>query len=116
METGKRSRKRNHNDLDAKGRISGCSVDGKPITNYGAEIDGARLWQYDEDCDSVCIRVDHSTIPEFWMEIKVSPKQLISFVQNAKNNIQCVESDDEGKANTDREWFQSCFLFLTLFL
>jgi hypothetical protein len=79
--------------LEARGRIYSC--DGK--VNKKQKIDGARLLAYDKKTKKLTIRVDHTEILEFWIEIDVSQKQLMEFIEE-----QIAETDENEEENGDQ--------------
>ena len=59
-----------------KGRIEGVSNDGTIINNIGGKIDNAYFEDVDSLLSTACIRVEHSTLPNFWVKIPLDLKQL----------------------------------------
>ncbi len=66
--------------LECQGRIIGSD---KTVNAFG-KIDSARLYRYNPDQKTVVIRLDHSTIPEFWAEVTIPENQLASFIRREK--------------------------------
>lgn len=59
-----------------RGRIHGH--DGQ--VNKYSKVDSARLFSYDPETGTVMVRVDHSEIPEFWLEVPIKMDQLNAWV------------------------------------
>lgn len=68
------------NTLVARGRIVGESEAGVMSINAGAKVDGARLWHLDHDREVAIVRVDHSTIPGFWLELELPLEQFAAWL------------------------------------
>jgi hypothetical protein len=64
---------------NVKGRI----MSNNKVNSFGV-IDGARFQYYDEETKTVVIRVDHSEIPEFWMDIPIKLDQLQKWIGKAE--------------------------------
>jgi hypothetical protein len=81
--------------LKAKGRIEGSDWQGNRTTNAFGVVDGARLQDVNFELQKVIVRVDHSTIPGFWLEIDLSLATLKTFLseQAAEQQQQQVAED-----------------------
>src|SRR5438034_3971933 len=75
--------------LEATGRIFGR--DG--AVNTGAVVDGARLLAYENG--TVRIRVDHSTMLEFWIEIVLPMSTLMDFVKQEQTDSEDIVGEEE---------------------
>ncbi len=63
--------------LRAHGRIRGEDPIATTIKyNTRGSIDGARFFAYNPDTKAITIRVDHSEIPEFWLEVEFTKEKL----------------------------------------
>ncbi len=90
--------------LNCNGRVMGHDDQGKITANGpGYKIDGAKLQSYSVNSRSFIIRVDHTAIPGFWMEIEVPYGQLMNFraEEPGKLYLNCngrvMGYNDEGK-------------------
>ncbi len=76
------------NHLNAVGRVCGRDENNRPTVNGpGSRIDGARFYNYDSETQSICIRVDDSRVPEFWLEIRLPLQQLHAYVARELGNV-----------------------------
>ena len=66
-------------------------------TNIGGCIDGARLLSYDKDTNKIIIRLDHSTIPSFWIEIPLDLSQISDWIDFEKERMEINEEIEEEK-------------------
>ena len=82
-----------------RGRIMGIGPNGNHTVNPYGKIDGARFIHHDGN--NIIIRVDHSTIPEFWMEINFTMDQLKKWM--ALYSQVPDEQDDEVDELEDTE-------------
>ena len=69
---------------NARGCIEGPNDRGRSLVNGGGKINGARFEHYDPDTDTVTIRVDHSGIPAFWLELPFTKAALHKWVEAEK--------------------------------
>jgi len=73
--------------LPTKGRIVELNYDLKALNiNYNTfgNIDGARLCSYDQEDESINIRINHSECPSFWLEIVLSLDKLEEWLSRIK--------------------------------
>lgn len=80
--------------LAARGRVYDST--GK-CNAPGNAINGARLYQWDSARQVVTIRVDHTTLPEMWLEIDLPLTQLAGFLATAQaeEDVDEMEEDEE---------------------
>lgn len=79
--------------LCASGRIHSSSG---AVNGPGNRVDGARLVDYDSEKKTVLVRVDHSTVPEFWLEVVLPLAQLERFVEHCRREEEEEEGQDEN--------------------
>ena len=65
--------------LDARGRV--CDSTGR-VNGPGNRVDTAHLAAYDDETKSGTLRVTHSKIPEFWLEVTIPVAVFNSFVED----------------------------------
>jgi len=85
---------------NVRGRIEGKIIkDGEESirTNTGGVIDGVRLLSYDKDTNKIIIRLDHSTLPSFWIEIPLDLSQLSEWVDSEKERMEIEKEIEEEK-------------------
>lgn len=85
---------------NVRGRIEGRIIkDGEETirTNIGGVIDGVRLLSYDKDTNKIIIRLDHSTLPSFWIEIPLDLSELSEWVENEKERMEIEKEIEEEK-------------------
>lgn len=94
--------------LPARGRIMGekSHIYGASTliqNGPGNKVDGARLFQYDAHRRVVTVRVDHSTIPEFWLELDLPLAQLEAWLgrEVAEGERAGADEDDEDEEEED---------------
>jgi hypothetical protein len=87
--------------LPARGRV--CDSTGK-CNAPGNGIDGARLYRWDSARQVVTIRVDHTKLPEIWLEIDLSIAQLEAFLgaaQGAEDDDNDAMEEEAGEEKKD---------------
>lgn len=77
-----------NNKLVARGRIQGETEEGKRIFNAGGKVDGARLWHLDQDREVAVVRIDHSSIPGFWLEVELPLDQFSAWLAEEANEYE----------------------------
>ena len=79
--------------LEARGRITKVVYSSDnyqcPVYNMFGNIDGAKFLTYDARKQILTIRVDHSKIPSFWLEINVPISKLKTWIYS------CLDDDDD---------------------
>lgn len=87
--------------LKASGRIEGRVDDEQGVSrwvvNRGSKVDGARVVEYDSERDVILVRVDHSTIPAFWMELELPAAKLEAWLALRRQEDAMEEEDSSGK-------------------
>jgi hypothetical protein len=74
---------------NVRGRIEGKIIKNGEITensytNIGGAIDNVRMISYDKDSNKITIRLDHSTMPSFWIEIPLDLTQVAKWIEDEK--------------------------------
>jgi hypothetical protein len=90
--------------IPVKGRITGTSLKvdqygvarGCTVVNAHGKIDSARLCAYDPVEKAIKIRMDHTTIPDFYIEFWLSMAQIMRFVASVTSDEEGEESEDES--------------------
>lgn len=85
---------------NVRGRIEGKIIkDGEESirTNTGGGINGVRLLSYDKDTNKIIIRLDHTTLPSFWIEIPLDLSQLSEWVDSEKERMEIEKEIEEEK-------------------
>ena len=86
------------------GRIEGRdSLSEYTRVNLGSRIDSVAFSSYNDVTNTVTIRLDHSTIPSFWIEIPLNLTQLSEFVEIEKESIRVEEYFFENKKEMEIE-------------
>ena len=72
-----------------------------PKDNTNKIIDGGRLYAWDHHSREITIKFDHSEIPSFWMEAKISLDDLEQWIgiqeQYTQKEDESDEEDDDKK-------------------
>jgi len=76
--------------LRATGRFYGNINDRKV-----QDVDGARLFYFDEETRTLGIRVEHTQLPDFWLEIHIPMHKLEQFVREESMSLE--DSSCENK-------------------
>ena len=87
---------------NVRGRIEGKIIKNGEITensytNIGGAIDDVRMISYDKYSNKITIRLDHSTIPSFWIQIPLDLSQLAEWVESQKERMEIKEDIDNEK-------------------
>lgn len=81
----------------------GVDLNGQPLrgTNLFGKIDGARFLHYDPETRSIVVRVDHSEIPEFWLELNFTLDEVNKFVRLSDQDAGACDGDSESDEMSD---------------
>jgi hypothetical protein len=83
----------------ARGRIMEQHEAGGVYYNRAQIVDGARPMYYDEDTDSVHIRIDNEDTPSFWVEFDLNMAALHAFIESEKAFGRDLDVSDGSKAD-----------------
>ncbi len=96
--------------IPARGRVMGQAEgrDGRTrltLNAPGTKVDGARFSGYSAKTRVLHVRVDHSTVPEFWLELDISLDQLEQWLAlgGSGGGDQEEEEDDMAQEGSESE-------------
>jgi hypothetical protein len=81
-------------DLSKIDHVRGRVCDSTGAVNLYGRIDTVHLRDYDSNTGHVILRCDHAALPEFWLEIPLSLKQLREWIREQEEDG--MEGEEEG--------------------
>lgn len=87
---------------NVRGRIEGKIIKNGEITensytNMGGAIDDVRMISYDKDSNKITIRLHHSNMPSFWIQIPLDLTQVAEWVESEKERMEIREEIETEK-------------------
>jgi hypothetical protein len=90
--------------VGVKGRIEGTSNDGIIINNLAGNIDNAYFVYANSLLSKAAIRVEHSTLPNFWIEIPLDLKQLKYLLDEDEKRLKEERLDNEKILEEEKDF------------
>ena len=87
-----------------KGRIESVSDNGTIIINIGGKIDNAYFAHVDSLLSKASIRVEHSTLPKFWIEIPLDLKQLKYLLDEDEKRLKEERLDNQKRLEEEKDF------------